>query len=84
MQETTIASDTVFDGKLLKRGSEPEELDKLVEVSELSHSWDLTVRDWLDAIDGTKPNEIVENARVFEVKLSEADLAYLELRSETR
>ena len=58
MLEVYGTDGTLVDGKLLKRGSEPQELDKLVEVSELSHSWDLTVRDWLDAIDGTKPNEM--------------------------
>ena len=46
---------TLVDGKLLDRTKEPVELAEPGEVG-VGHGWNLTVRDFLDVIDGTREN----------------------------
>ncbi len=49
---------TLMDGKLLRRGSEPVELEQPKQNVQEGHGWNLTVRDFLDVIDGKKENEM--------------------------
>jgi predicted dehydrogenase len=46
---------TLIDGKLLKRTAEPVELEEPEEVG-VGHGWNLTVRDFLDVLDGKRDN----------------------------
>jgi len=48
---------TLYDGKLYRRYKDPEELPA-PEGDRFSHMWNLTVMDFLDAVDGLKPNEM--------------------------
>ncbi len=49
---------TLYDGKLYRRYKDPEELPQPAEKSRMGHSWINTVVDFLDAVDGVKPNEM--------------------------
>ena len=49
---------TLIDGKLLKRTADPVELEQPKDNVQEGHGWNLTVRDFLDVIDGTRPNEM--------------------------
>ncbi|GAG04091.1 unnamed protein product, partial [marine sediment metagenome] len=46
---------TLVDGKLLKRTAEPVELPEPTKIG-VGHGWDLTVRDFLDVLDGKRDN----------------------------
>jgi len=46
---------TLVDGKLLKRTAEPVELTEPGEIG-VGHGWNLTVRDFLDVLDGKRDN----------------------------
>jgi len=58
MLEVLGDNGTLMDGQLLRRGSEPVELERPVENVQEGHGWNLTVRDFLDVIDGKRENEM--------------------------
>jgi len=57
MFEAYGAEGTLVDGKFLRRGQEPQVLTEPKEIG-VGHGWNLTVRDFLDVLDGKKENEM--------------------------
>ena len=69
---------TLVDGKLLRRTSEPEALPKSDNIQE-GHGWNLTVRDFLDVLDGMRENWM--NSTFGARNVSICDAAVTSLRS---
>lgn len=74
MLEVYGAEGTLVDGKLLRRDHEPEELAQPTNNVQEGHGWNLTTRDFLDVIDGKKPNEMntlfgARNTAVFDAAM---------------
>jgi len=65
---------TLTDGKLLKRTTEPVELAQPADNVQEGHGWNLTVRDFLDVLDGKRENEMTSlygarNVAVFDAAM---------------
>lgn len=77
MLEVYGTDGTLVDGKLLRRGHDPVELERPEENVQEGHGWNLTVRDFLDVIDGRRENEMntlygARNVAVFDAALKSA------------
>jgi len=70
---------TLVDGKLLRRGHEPVELQQPEGKVQEGHGWNLTVRDFLDVIDGKRDNWM--NSTFGARNVSICDAAMKSLRS---
>jgi predicted dehydrogenase len=71
---------TLVDGKLLRRTSEPERLPQSNNIQK-GHGWNLTVRDFLDVLDGKRENWM--NSTFGARNVSVCDAAMKSLRSGT-
>jgi len=74
MLEVYGTDGTLVDGKLLCRGRDPVELAQPKENVQEGHGWNLTVRDFLDVIDGKRENEMTSlygarNVAVFDAAM---------------
>jgi len=68
---------TLVEGKLLRRGEEPVELAQPKDKVQEGHGWNLTVRDFLDAIDGKMENQMNTTFGARNVAICEAAIKSL-------